>query len=58
MLKLFALYLKTENPANTEYMKNKYAQKMKEFIKKCEIPEELFDLQTEKEKKKELGKWP
>jgi hypothetical protein len=32
MLKLFALFLKTENPANTEYMKKKYAGKMKLFI--------------------------
>ena len=44
MLKLFALYLKTENPANTVYMKNKYAEKMREFIKRCELPEEIFDL--------------
>jgi adenylate/nucleoside-diphosphate kinase len=29
MLKLFALFLKTENPANTESMKRKYAVKMK-----------------------------
>ncbi len=29
MLKLFALFLKTENPANTESMKRKYAAKMK-----------------------------
>jgi hypothetical protein len=28
MLKLFALYLKTENPANTEFMKKKYANRM------------------------------
>ena len=32
MLKLFALFLKTENPANTESMKKKYAAKMKQFI--------------------------
>lgn len=44
MLKLFALFLKTENPANTEFMKKKYAMKMKTFIQKCELPEELFDL--------------
>lgn len=28
MLKLFALFLKTMNPANTDYMKNKYQKKM------------------------------
>ena len=32
MLKLFALFLKTENPANTEAMKRKYAAKMRQFI--------------------------
>jgi glycerol dehydrogenase-like iron-containing ADH family enzyme len=58
MLKLFALYLKTENPANTEYMKKKYAQKMKDFIKRCEIPEELYDLVIDKEKKTEQTKRP
>ena len=44
MLKLFALFLKTENPANTQFMRKKYAMKMKAFIQKCELPEELFDL--------------
>jgi len=48
MLKLFALYLKTENPANTESMKRKYAKKMKEFIHVCELPEELYDLAMDK----------
>lgn len=32
MLKLFALFLKSENPANTAYMKKKYQNKMKQFI--------------------------
>ena len=32
MLKLFALYLKTENPANSESVKRKYQNKMKQFI--------------------------
>ncbi len=32
MLKLFAMFLKTENPANTEFMKQKYLNKMKLFI--------------------------
>ena len=58
MLKCFALYLKTENPANTAYMKQKYAEKMKEFIKRCELPEEIYDLAQEK--KREIGRdrWP
>jgi hypothetical protein len=49
-LKLFALFLKTENPGNTEYMKKKYQQKMKAFVQKCELPEELYDLAMEKGK--------
>lgn len=48
MLKLFALFLKTENPANTESMKRKYAAKMKQFIQRCELPEELYDLAMDK----------
>lgn len=58
MLKLFALFLKTENPANTESMKRKYANKMKQFIQRCELPEEIFDLATEKDKKKSKDQWP
>lgn len=70
MLKLFALFLKTENPANTEAMKRKYAAKMRQFIQRCELPEELYDLAMEKgkryrltmfmfiEKKKPKGQWP
>jgi len=58
MLKLFAIFLKTENPANTEHMKQKYMKKMKSFLEKCTIPEELKDLAEEKEKKKKKGKWP
>ena len=48
MLKLFALFLKSENPANTENMKRKYSAKMKQFIQRCELPEELYDLAMEK----------
>jgi hypothetical protein len=29
MLKLFALFLKAENPANTDYMKEKYIGRMR-----------------------------
>lgn len=70
MLKLFALFLKTENPANTESMKKKYAAKMKQFIQRCELPEEIFDLAMEKgkityiivnillDKKKNKEQWP
>lgn len=54
MLKLFAIFLKTENPANTEHMKKKYKQKMEEFLEKCTVPEELNELSQKKAK----GKWP
>lgn len=50
MLKLFAMFLKAENPANTEYMKEKYRAKMKKFVERCEIPVELYDLSEEKGK--------
>ena len=50
MLKLFALFLKTENPANTESMKRKYGAKMRQFVQRCELPEELHDLSEEKGK--------
>ena len=69
MLKLFALFLKAENHANTESMKRKYAAKMKQFIQRCELPEEIYDLAMEKgipicvlsitiEKLKPKGQWP
>ena len=60
MLKLFALFLKAENPANTDYMKEKYKTRMRQFIERCEMAEELNDLAEEKLKKtkKEKNKWP
>jgi adenylate/nucleoside-diphosphate kinase len=51
MLKLFALFLKAENPANTKYMKEKYLTRMRQFIERCEMAEELSDLAEEKMKK-------
>jgi len=50
MLKLFAIFLKTENPANTKYMKEKYMNKMQCFLEKCSVPEELAELAEEKSK--------
>lgn len=50
MLKLFALYLKSYNPANTQFMKKKYEDKLKQFIERCELPEELYELGKDKEK--------
>lgn len=58
MLKLFALFLKAENPANTKYMKEKYLTRMRQFIERCEMAEELSDLAEEKTKKQADGKWP
>jgi len=49
MLKLFAIFLKSENPANTEHMRSKYQRKMKEFIYKCEIPVELHELMHDRQ---------
>ena len=49
-LKLFALFIKAENPANTAYMKEKYEQKCKDFLEVCTISEELFELAEEKGK--------
>ena len=59
MLKLFAIFLKAENPANTEYMREKYRNKMKEFIYKCEVPQELFEMSEDKQEKlKKERAWP
>jgi adenylate/nucleoside-diphosphate kinase len=51
MLKLFAIFLKAENPANTAHMRDKYRAKMKEFIYRCEVPQELYELSLEKKEK-------
>jgi hypothetical protein len=56
MLKLFALFLKAENPANTDFMKQKYTQRMCDFIANCEIAEELSALAEERTSKN--GAWP
>jgi adenylate/nucleoside-diphosphate kinase len=58
MLKLFALFLKAENQANTTYMGEKYRKRMKNFIERCELAEELDDLSQERQEKMEKGKWP
>lgn len=55
MLKLFAIFLKAENPANTDYMRQKYLKKMKEFIYRCEVPAELHALTKERKEKVEKG---
>lgn len=57
MLKLFALYMKADNPANTDYMREKYTKKMKEFVANCELAEELHALAEEK-KRKGTSNWP
>lgn len=59
MLKLFAIFLKAENPANTDYMREKYQAKMRQFIHRCEVPQELHELSREKQRRLEKGKnWP
>jgi len=58
MLKLFSLFLKAENPANTAYMTEKYMNLMREFVTRCELAEELDDLSKERAKKQPEGKWP
>lgn len=58
MLKLFALFLKAENPANTPYMNEKYRGRVRKFVERCELAEELADLAEEKEEKQKEGKWP
>lgn len=56
MLKLFAIFLKAENPANTEHMKEKYKKKMAEFIYRCELSVELYDLMKDRERNQSV--WP
>jgi adenylate/nucleoside-diphosphate kinase len=59
MLKLFAIFLKAENPANTAYMREKYHAKMKLFIHRCEVPQELHKLSSDKQECLQKGdKWP
>ena len=37
-LKLFALFLKANNPSNTEYSRKKYQKKIKMFVERCNLP--------------------
>lgn len=37
-LKLFAMFLKANNPSNTEYTKKKYQKKIRTFIDRWELP--------------------
>lgn len=37
-LKLFALFLKANNPSNTEYSRKKYQKKVKQFVERCNLP--------------------
>ena len=47
-LKLFALYLKANNPNNTKYMKQKYQEKMSKFVEECELPGFIYHETTRK----------
>lgn len=48
-LKLYALFLKANNPTNTEFLKKKYRNKIKQFVETCEMPQELYKLYKERE---------
>jgi adenylate/nucleoside-diphosphate kinase len=66
LLKLFALFLKANNPTNSQYIQAKYKRKMQQFIERCELPVEIYNLSKKKgkstflipkDKKKEKGTW-
>ena len=50
-LKLFALYLKANNPTN--FRTDKYKEKLKTFLDRCNVPKELQMLAKEKTKDKD-----
>ena len=53
-LKLFAMFLKANNPSNTEYVKKKYQKKIRTFVDRCELPHNIYKLKKKKDKGK---KW-
>ena len=56
MLKHFSTYLKTHNPKNSKYLKDKYTRKLGEFKKHCALMEEVF-LEGVKKNAEELKSW-
>lgn len=49
-LKLFAMFLKANNPSNTEYTKKKYQKKIRTFVDRCELPHTIYKLKKKKGK--------
>ena len=43
-LKFFAIFLKANNPSNAPATKAKYQRKLKDFVKKCNLPCEIYKL--------------
>mmetsp|Transcript_22504 Transcript_22504/g.19990 ORF Transcript_22504/g.19990 Transcript_22504/m.19990 type:complete len:261 (+) Transcript_22504:257-1039(+) len=52
-LKLFALFLKANNPSNTEYSRKKYQKKIKTFVERCNLPLKIAKM-SNKDKRKEV----
>jgi adenylate/nucleoside-diphosphate kinase len=50
-LKLFAMFLKANNPSNTLHTKKKYQKKIRQFVDRCDMPVTLFNLHNTKKKK-------
>lgn len=53
-LKLFAMFLKANNPSNTLYAKKKYQKRIRSFVDRCELPMNIHKLKQTKDKGK---KW-
>ena len=49
-LKLFAMFLKANNPSNTEYTRQKYIKKIRTFMDRCELPRTIYKLKKKKGK--------
>lgn len=49
-LKLFAMFLKANNPSNSEYMRKKSMSKMKMFVERCNLPNKIYKLKLKIDK--------
>lgn len=49
-LKLFAMFLKANNPSNSAYSKKKYQKKIRTFVDRCDLPQNIYKLKTKKGK--------
>lgn len=47
-LKLLSMFLKANNPSNTEYIKKKYQKKIKTFVERCNLPQKIHKLKSKK----------